>query len=42
MRVVPDATSTDCAEASTVAVKVRPGYSGTVICALVPTLMLGT
>ena len=42
MRVVPDATSTACAEASTVAGKVRPGYSGTEICALVPTGMLGT
>ena len=42
MRTILEAASTDRAEASTVAGKVLPGYSGTAICALVPTGMLGT
>ena len=42
MRVVPEQTSTDCEEASTVAAKVRFGYSGIVITALAPILIAGT
>ncbi len=42
IRVVPDATSTAWAEAFTAAGKVRPEYSGSDSCALVPILMLGT
>ena len=38
---MPEATSTDCEEASTVAANVRFGYSGTVSCALVPILIAG-
>ena len=41
MRVVPEATSTDCEEASTVAANVRFGYSGIVITALAPILIAG-
>ncbi len=41
MRVVPDDTSTDCADASMVAGNVRPAYSGTVTVAFAPILMPG-
>jgi len=42
IRVVPEATSTDCDEASTVASNVRFGYSGIEITALAPILIAGT
>ena len=42
MRVVPEPTSTDCEEASTVAANVRFGYSGIVSAALAPILIAGT
>ena len=42
MRVVPEETSTDCEEASTVAAKARFGYSGIVSAALAPIFTAGT